>query len=121
MSDFENGDTVKLSLVGKVIHVNSGGTYEIESIAGESVDYISPEFLTLVEKAPPAEPPLGTIIFYKYAYSGAGDNHEGTHYLRTKTGWREMHVTAVMHGPFKWSNFDHQRVYVLTEATAAVR
>ena len=65
MEKFHKGDTVQVTATATVRLRNDDGTYELFGVGGEgSADYVDESSLTLIKKATPKPPPIGSFIDY---------------------------------------------------------
>lgn len=100
----EKGDTVEVHYQGKITGFYSDDTFDVEAKDVDELTFPA-KVLTLVKKAPPAEPGVGTLM---------RANPFGGHYLRKKDGWHYFDISAgeLGSGPYKWSDFNHGGVQI---------
>jgi hypothetical protein len=122
---FSKGDKVRVTLEADVYHVNSDGTYDLGIAHNKSggqgggwADDISMSKMTLVKKATPPQPPIGSLVqqdIFNYSYT----------YVRKPDGrWYGVASTnpGATFNPlgYLWSNFDHANIYQLIRSSTPV-
>lgn len=117
---FAKGDTVRVVTNMKVLRENADGSYELNGVDEDSVDayadYIPANHLSLLSRALPPEPPVGSYVWLK----GIGVFAGNSVWRRQADGWHLIDETRIDSLACQWKDFVHTRVYIMAKASSPV-